>query len=315
MKGRIACIWLILGFLAFSANSQAQPGQRENARYIDSLASLMADIPEKLIKVEDNIYTISPEGVAGNITMMIGEDGVYLVDSQWAVLSERIRQLVRSITSKPIKTIINTHFHFDHSNGNIGFGREKVRIVAHVNARSRMMTRQVIRSHENEVQLPYPTHALPTVTFTDKLNLQDGAETIEVIHLKNAHTDGDAVVHFKQPDVYHTGDIFVTYGLPIIDEDAGGTIFGMIEAIDSLLARADNKTRFVPGHGPICFKENLLAYRNLLSFIEQKVGDLHRAGKSLAEIIKETKAGIDPNVSGVDKDRFIEQVYRMVKLK
>ncbi|MBO9611818.1 MAG: hypothetical protein J7619_03940 [Dyadobacter sp.] len=172
---------------------------------------------------------------------------------------------------------------------------------------------RVIHSHENEVQLPYPKQALPTVTFTDKLSFHEGNETIELLYFKNAHTDGDAVVHFKEADIYHTGDIFVTYGLPIIDADSGGNIFDLIEAVDTLLARADDRTRFIPGHGPLCSKKELLAYKHLLTSIKDKVVSLYMQNKPLAEIIKETRTLVDPNLSGVNQRKFIEQVYRMVK--
>ncbi len=138
-------------------------------------------------------------------------------------------------------------------------------------------------------------------------------ETIELVYFKNAHTDGDAIVHFKKADIYHTGDIFVTYGLPVIDEDTGGNIYAMIEAIDTLLAHADDKTRFIPGHGPLCSKKEVQAYRNLLASIRDQVVLSSRKEKALKEIIKETKAKLDPKIGGINQEKFIAQVYRMVK--
>lgn len=285
----------------------------ENNRYVDSLALLVGSTSEKLIKIHDQIYIVSPTKVAGNTGVFIGTDGVYLIDSQWAALSGRIKEHVRSVTATPIKAIINTHYHFDHTNGNLAFGAEGIPIIAHINTRLRMMERQVIHSHENEVQSPYPAHALPTVTFTRELSFHEGNETIELLYFENAHTDGDAVVHFKEADIYHTGDIFVTYGLPVIDADSGGNIFALIEALDTLLARANDRTRFIPGHGPLCSKKELLVFRNLLASIKNKVVVLYQQNKPLTEIIKETRTLLDPNLSGVNQEKFITQVYQMVK--
>lgn len=317
MKRRnFAAVFLVALYLMsrpLTAQINTQVSVPENTQYIDSLARSIGSIPEKLIKVHDQIYIISPTGVAGNIGVFISTDGVYLIDSQWAALSERIKLLVRSVTLNPIKAIINTHYHFDHTNGNLAFGAENIPIVAHTNTRLRMMERQVIRSHENEVQQPYPPQALPTVTFTDRLSFQEGDETIELLYFKNAHTDGDVVVHFKKADIYHTGDIFVTYGLPIIDTESGGNISAMIKAIETLLARANDRTRFIPGHGPLCSKKELHAYKNLLASIKDQVAALHNQNRPLAEIIKETKALLNPNLSGISQEKFIMQVYNTVR--
>ncbi|QIP11911.1 MBL fold metallo-hydrolase [Spirosoma aureum] len=313
MKGLRALYCLLVLTLPAGAQVKDAGEPKENTQYIDTLALSMGSIPEKLIKIHENIYIISPNGIAGNTGVFVGDNGVYLIDNQWSVLANRIKQLLQTITSKPIKAIINTHYHFDHTNGNIAFGAEKIPIVAHANTRLRMMAKQVIRGHVYEVQQPYPAQALPTITFTDKAEFHEGNETIELLYFKNAHTDGDAVVHFKRADIYHTGDIFVTYGLPVIDEDAGGNIFSMIEAVDTLLARADDNTRFIPGHGPLCSKKELLVYRNLLAFIRDQVMILYRKGKPLAQIIKETKDKLDPNLSGTSQEKFIAQVYRMAQ--
>jgi glyoxylase-like metal-dependent hydrolase (beta-lactamase superfamily II) len=223
----------------------------------------------------------------------------------------------RAITQKPIKAIINTHYHYDHTNGNIVFGSGKIPIISHYNARQRMAEKQVLlttlqfQGSAGIVQKPYPPEALPIMTFTDKATLYMGTEIIELIYFKNAHSDGDIVVHFKNADIYHTGDIFVTYGLPYIDEAVGGNIYDMIAAVDKLLLLSNDKTKFIPGHGPICSIKELKEYRNLLFTIQDYVEAQVRGNRILVDIIKDTKIKIQYENKGGDK--FIEQVYRSVK--
>ena len=305
MKRLIILIILVSGALGIKAQI------KERINFIDSMSFKIGDIKEELVKIQDNYYVISPYGLAGNIGVFISDTGVILIDDQWAVLSKRIIELVSTITSKPIKTIINTHYHFDHTNGNLAFGPEKIPIVSHKNARTRMSERQVMPTFYNVVQKPYPFESLPTTTFTDKSDLYEGDEIIELVHYKTAHTDGDIIVHFKNADIYHTGDIFVNLFLPHIDEVAGGDIYGVIEATDKLLSQSNEKTKFIPGHGPVGTKKELQTYRDLLATIRDNVVNLYRKKRKLEDIIKDTQLKIHyQNNDGVD---FIAQVYRTVE--
>ena len=280
--------------------------------FIDSVQSIITNIKEDLIKIKENYYVIMPKGIAGNIGVYIGKDHVVLVDDQWSVLSPRIREIVKTITDKPIKYIINTHYHFDHTDGNKAFGKEGVTIIAHSNLRKRLSKDEVISGMENLwgkiLQRAYTSEGLPSITFSDSLELHDDQETIKVLHAPNAHTDGDAIVHFEKADIYHTGDIFITYGVPVIDEDAGGDFYGMIRIIDYLISVSNSETRFIPGHGPICSVNNLLVYRNLLTSIKDQITDLMKKGLPLEKIINEVK--IDESIGGFKKE-FISHVYRM----
>jgi glyoxylase-like metal-dependent hydrolase (beta-lactamase superfamily II) len=311
MKAIVSLITLIT--LTLSLKAQV----RENANFIDSISSKVVEINEELIKIQDNYYAIISNGMAGNIGVFINNAGVILIDDQWSLLSKKIKELLLTVTPKPVKAIINTHYHFDHTNGNIFFGSEKIQIISHENARTRMSEKQVIipilkgLGPDNIVQKSYPPEALPTLTFTDKLTLYSGTEIIDLIHFKYAHTDGDAVVHFKNPDIYHTGDIFVMYGLPFIDEKAGGDIYAMIDAIDTLLSQSNEKTKFIPGHGPVCSIKELKEYRDLLFTIQNNVETLTREKRNLDDILKSTTAKIPFETE--DADNFIEQVYRSVK--
>jgi cyclase len=177
-----------------------------NANYVDSLSSTMLDIKEELVKIEDNYYVIMPYGIAGNIGVYVGKEQVILIDDQWSILSSRIKEILKTITDKPVKYIVNTHFHYDHTNGNKSFGKENIPIIAQKNTRDRLSKDQELIPL-GILQQAYPLEALPTITFTDSLQLHDGIEIIELIHYKNAHTDGDVIVHFKKSDIYHTGDI------------------------------------------------------------------------------------------------------------
>jgi len=311
MKRLISII--VLGTLTLSLKAQV----KENLNYIDSVSSKIVDIQEFPVTIQENYYAIISSGEAGNIGIFLSDDGVILIDDQWATLSKRNRAYLAAITQKPIKAIINTHYHYDHTNGNIVFGSEKVPIVSHYNARQRMSEKQVLlttldfQGSAGIVQKPYLPEALPILTFTDKATLCSGSEIIELIYFKNAHTDGDIVVHFKNADIYHTGDIFVTYGLPYIDEAVGGNIYDMIEAVDNLILLSNDKTKFIPGHGLVCSIKELKEYRNLLSTIQSNVEAQVRENRKLNEIIKDTKIKIHYENKGGDK--FIEQVYRSVK--
>jgi cyclase len=296
---------MVLGWLiCLKANAQV------NTHYIDSLATKMIDIKEELVKIKENYYIIMPFGIAGNIGVYLGKDQVVLVDDQWSVLSSRLKEILSTITNKPIKYIVNTHFHYDHTNGNLSFGKENIPIIAHTNARSRMARDQELPGVVNILQKAYPEEALPAITFSDSLQLNDGIETIELIHFKNAHTDGDVFVHFKKADIYHTGDVFVTYGLPFIDEINGGDIYGMIKATEYLLSVAKPETKIIPGHGPLCTSKEVSAYRNLLVSIRDQVIDLIKKGMTLDQVTSAVK--IDPKIEGVSRAQFIPQVYRMV---
>ena len=306
---------IIIIFGIITSNVEAQnihTLMAENENYIDSLSSIIGDIKLNVDTIDKNHYMISGEGVAGNIGLFVGVNGVYMMDNQWSALSTRIKEIVASITAKPIKLIINSHFHFDHTNGNMSFGKEGIPIIAHTNARARMKQRQVIHGHMSQVQNPYPPEGLPTLTFSDNVELYDGDETIELKYFNNAHTDGDIVVHFKNANIYYMADLFVTYGLPVIDPDGGGDIYEFIETLDYLISNSNDQSVFIPGHGPVSHKTDIVLFRDLLSSVKEFVLDSYNKGKNLDQIITEAKESVVKDVGGVDKSRFITLVYGMV---
>lgn len=307
---------VIILLCVFSFETYAQQTssiKKENENYIANREKKIGNIKLSLDSISENYYMISGEGVAGNIGVFVGESGVYMVDNQWSALAPRIKDIISSITDKPLKLIINTHFHFDHTNGNIAFRKDGVPIIAHINARKRMMQRQVLRGYLSVVQKPYPMEALPSLTFTDEIKYYDGEEIIELKYYPNAHTDGDVIVHFKKADIYHTGDIFVTYGIPVIDPDGGGDIYALIETLEFLISDSKESSKFIPGHGPVSSKKDLIIFRELLNMILKNVVESYKQGKNLNQTIAYTKSKIDENIKGINKDVFITLIYEMVE--
>lgn len=264
----------------------------------------------KTTKITGSVYML--EGSGGNIGVLVGNDGVILVDDQFAPLSEKIKKAIAAISDKPIRFVINTHFHGDHSDGNKVFGSEGAIIVAHENARKRLSTDYFYKTYKQE-QKAMSYDGLPKITFAQSLNFNMNGETVQVIHIKNAHTDGDAAIYFKESNVLHAGDAFVRYGLPFIDDDGGGTIDGMINGAEQMLKMINDETKIIPGHGQIASKKDLQDYNNLLQTIRTRIADGIKAGKTVDQIISS-----DPTKefkTGFDKVFFVQSVYNSLKKK
>ena len=198
---------------------------------IDEKRKTITNVKDTLVKLFSHVYAILSDGEAGNIAIYENPDGLVLVDDQWIELLPIVKQLLATITDKPVKYVLNTHFHYDHTDGNKVFGKEGTIIISHDNIRKKLEEKQVL-SLSNLIQKAYPFEALPFITFSDSLTLNEPNEKIKVYHVKNAHTDGDSFIEFMNANIIHTGDVFVRYGFPYIDDNNGGNIYGMIEAID-----------------------------------------------------------------------------------
>lgn len=220
--------------------------------------------------VKNNIYYL--EGSGGNIGVIVGDDGVLIVDDQFAPLTNKIEAAITDLTKLPVTFVVNSHFHYDHTDGNENFGRAGAFIVAQDNARRRMESTQVLASGRE--QEAYDDVGLPKITFFDSMRFYFNDEPIELIHTGPGHTDGDAQVYFLESNVIHTGDMFVRYVLPFIDQNNGGSLDGMIEATDKLAGIINNETIIIPGHGQLSNRGDLLNYRNMLVTIR---GNLTRA--------------------------------------
>lgn len=241
-------------------------------------------------KVEVKAEKLAPTvwmltGAGGNLGLSAGEDAVFLVDDQYAPLTERITAAIAQVSPKPVRFVLNTHWHGDHVGGNEKLGRAGAVIVAHDNTRKRLSTEQFLEMWRATVK-PLPKAGLPVVTFSRDTTFHLNGEEIRAFHVPRAHTDGDVIVHFAGSDVIHMGDVFWNRLYPLIDTGSGGTIDGMVAAVDRALALAGPGTRIIPGHGPLATRDELAAYREMLATIGSRIKAMIREGKKLEEIVE-----------------------------
>ncbi len=232
--------------------------------------------------VAGNVYMITGRG--GNIGLSVGADGAFLVDDQFGVLSARILETVAQLTPKPVRFVVNTHWHGDHTGGNENMAEAGAIIVAHENVRRAMSTEHFMAAFNRTVAAS-PEAALPVVTFTESMTFHWNGDDIRVQHVAPAHTDGDAIVIFRDANVIHMGDTYFNGMYPFIDVSTGGSIAGMIAAADTALELANDETQFIPGHGPLSGVAELRASRAMLHTVHGRVGDLITQGKSRDEVI------------------------------
>ncbi len=188
----------------------------------------MSDVQIQTTQLTDNIYVLF--GAGGNIGLSVGEDGAFLIDDQFAPLSEKITEAIATVTDKPVRFLLNTHYHFDHTGGNENFGESGTIIVAHKNVYERMTTEQVISFFDTTIP-PAPEAALPVITFTDEMTFHWNDDDINIFHADVAHTDGDSIVYFPKANVVHMGDLFFNGMYPFIDIDAKGSLTGIIAGV------------------------------------------------------------------------------------
>jgi glyoxylase-like metal-dependent hydrolase (beta-lactamase superfamily II) len=260
-------------------------------------------------RVADGIYMLTGSG--GNIGLATGPEATFIIDDQYAPLTQKILAAVKTVTSQPVRFVLNTHWHFDHTGGNENFAQTGVVIFAHDNVRTRLSRGQLIEQLKRT--LPAAPHAaLPTVTFSDTLTLHFNDETVEVFHVANAHTDGDAMMYFRKANVVHTGDVFVRYGYPFIDTSSGGTFLGTISAIDQLLALTNASTKYIPGHGALAERKDVEQYRSMLRTARDRIFAQVKAGKSV-EQVKNSKPLADLDAAWgkgmIASDGFVELIY------
>ena len=218
--------------------------------------------------VRDNIYML--QGSGGNIGVSIGNDGTLIVDDQFAPLTNKIAAAIAELTDRPVNIVGKSHFHYDHTDGNENFGRAGAYIVAHDNSRKRMESTQVLAG-SGRVQEAYDTVGLPKITFFDSMRFYFNGNAVDIVKTGNGHTDGDAQIYFREANVIHTGDMFVRYGLPFIDQSNGGTMDGMIDALMNIASLIDDDTIIIPGHGQLSSRDDLLDYRAMLVVIRGKL--------------------------------------------
>ncbi len=261
----------------------------------------------KVTKVAGTVYMLT--GAGGNIGVSVGDDGIVVIDDQFAPLAPKIIQALNGITSRPIKFIINTHYHGDHTGGNEIFGREAP-IIAHDNVRKRLAAGT---TNISGVTPPAPKMALPVVTFNDTATIHVNGEDIRAVHFPAGHTDGDAVIFFSQSNVVHMGDDFFNGRFPFIDSQNGGSVRGLIANLDKILAALPEDVKLIPGHGELSDKAGLRRFNDMLKGTSAAVQREINAGKTIDQI----KAG---NVLAqwndwgkdwfVDANGFAEMLYK-----
>ncbi len=229
-----------------------------------------------------SIYML--QGSGGNIGVSIGDDGTLIVDDQFAPLTAKIQAAIGALTRNPVDFVINTHWHYDHTDGNTNFGRAGATIVAHENARTRMMSTHTV-SLNNRVQEAYGPDGLPKITFYQSMRFHYNGDVIDVIHLRNAHTDGDAAVYFRDTNVLHTGDTFTRSALPFADQPNGGTLDGMIDAAWTMAGLIDDDTVIIPGHGPLSTRTDLLAHHAKLVEIRDRLREHAARGDTPDQVV------------------------------
>lgn len=236
----------------------------------------------KSTPIAGSVHLITGSG--GNIAVSFGSDATFIVDDQFAPLTPKIVAAIRALTNKPVQFVVNTHWHFDHTGGNENFGKSGALLVAHDNVRKRMSTEQFIASL-NRREPPSPAAALPVVTFADGVTFHINGDSVVVTHVAPAHTDGDAIVHFRKANVVHMGDVFNNAGLPFVDLSSGGSIHGVIAAADAVYAMTDDKTVIVPGHGALANRARLKAWRDALFTMRERIRREIAAKKTVDQIL------------------------------
>ncbi|TAF53292.1 MAG: MBL fold metallo-hydrolase [Oscillatoriales cyanobacterium] len=272
-----------------TAHTHAQPNHTDHNGHDSHNTATTPDTAEvapeptiSIIPVADGVYMLVGEG--GNIGLSVGEDGVLAIDSQFAPLTEKIQAAITTLSDQPIRFLLNTHWHFDHTGGNENFSNSGTVIVAHNNVRERMSRDQFIAGLGMDVPASTPA-ALPIVTFSEDISFHFNGETIHATHVNPAHTDGDSIVHFPTANVIHTGDIYFNGLYPFIDVSSGGGIDGMIAAVDRVLALADDETQIIPGHGALSNKAELEEYRGMLVTVRSRMQAAIETGASIDQIL------------------------------
>lgn len=235
--------------------------------------------PEQL---SDNLYLLT--GAGGNMALFTGEDGAFMVDDQFAPLSEKILAVVSELTDEPLRFVVNTHWHGDHTGGNENMGKAGALVVAHENVRKRMSTEQFTKLWDRTTP-PSPAAALPVITFTDATTFHWNGDEVRVQYVGPAHTDGDAIILFKKANVIHMGDTFFNGSYPYVDLSAGGSVDGVIENARRVLELTDEQTKIIPGHGPLTDKKGLQQYHDLLVRLRGKIKTLVDAGNTREQVI------------------------------
>jgi cyclase len=265
--------WVVIAFALSLGGLQIE---------IEGLAQQdFSNVQIKATKVAGTVYML--EGSGGNIGVSVGEDGIVIVDDQFAPLAPKIKAALKEITDKPIKFVLNTHFHGDHTGGNVQFGAEAT-IIAHDNVRKRLAEGGKVLGN---AVAPVPKEALPVITFNDRASVHLNGEDIRAIHVPAGHTDGDSVIFFPKSNVVHMGDDFVTYGFPFVDVQNGGSISGLIAGLEKVLTMVPEDAKIIPGHGPLSSPADVHRFVEMLKETRALVAKASKDGKTAEQMKSE----------------------------
>lgn len=300
------------GFLAWNTVGDLFGQSAPADDFLSMMRKQLGAVPAVLTKLTDQVSMIS--GPGGNIAVYTWAEGKLAVDSGVVSANEAIQKQMDTLGAQPLRIVVNTHWHFDHTDGNEAFHKKGALIVGHENVRKRMGAPQFIDFMQAHVPA-CPAAALPETTFSSGMNFDLGDEAIRVTHVDPAHTDSDSVVQFTKANIVHAGDLLFSASYPFIDYSTGGNIGGMIAAADRTLALTDTSTRVIAGHGPVVNREELRGYRDMMAEIRDTVKKLKQQGKTQAEVIaaKPTQKFDEKWAKGmINPDGFTTLVYKTV---
>jgi glyoxylase-like metal-dependent hydrolase (beta-lactamase superfamily II) len=264
----------------------------------------------KVTKVAGSVYML--EGAGGNIGASVGDDGIVIVDDQYAPLADKIQAALKGVTDKPIRFIINTHYHGDHTGGNAYF-QKQAPIIAHDNVRKRLEEGSTVGNLGSVTMeaKPQPKEALPIITFDHDVTVHLNGEDIRALHFPSGHTDGDSIIFFPKSNVVHMGDDFVRYGFPFIDLGGGGSVEGMIAAMEEVVPKLPPDVKVIPGHGAVSNLDDVRDYVKMLKETRAVVEKGVQQGKTLAQLQQEKVLEPWKKWSGdfISSDAFIETLY------
>ena len=268
------------------------------------------DAPVTATSLGGGVYMLTGRG--GTLAVAVGDDATFVVDDQYAPMVPRILAAIRELSPQPVRFVLNTHYHGDHTGGNEAMADAGALIVAHDNTRRRMTTEQFIEFFSARVP-PSPDGALPIVTFSDTVTFHINGDEVVAFHVDPAHTDGDAIIVWRNANVVHMGDIYIAGGYPFTDFTAGGNVNGTVAAADRVLAIANEATRVIPGHGPLSNTAELRAWRDMIAIVRMRVTALKAAGRTLEEAVAaKPSAEFDATYGGgfIKADDFVGFIYR-----
>jgi len=268
------------------------------------------DVKIETIQVSEHVYML--KGAGGNIGVSIGDDGVFVIDDQFAPLTAKIEAAIKTLSDKQIKYLVNTHYHGDHTGGNENMHNLGATIIAHDNVRHRLETQPKRDGSMNSKE------ALPIITFNDELSIHINGEKVAVFHAEHAHTDGDALLFFTESNVLHTGDTYFKGRYPYIDLKSGGSVTGYINAVKLGLKAINDTTKIIPGHGDLSNKEEYEAFLNMLETLKSAILTEIEAGKTEEEVAKnealtKTFDDLDYGTGFINSERIRRTFYKSLK--